>query len=191
MFTTIHFLLNVLLFIFFYIILLFILYSLPKKQVLSLSLSLSLTNYFLQLYFRLMNFFCPYFWMIHFGSVFFELFITCTLYPSYSFGLSQFLEFFRSENLSLYQNIIYMIVYLNYLSNTNRKFVMRFVYHNNFLKRMRNSNNQFWNLKILVVEKINHYTLYKNLNNTNYLKKNSISIFYYEKNNVIISIKCT
>ena len=30
---------------------------------------------------------------------------------------------------------------INYLSNINYKFVMRFGYHDNVLKRMRNSNN--------------------------------------------------
>ena len=46
---------------------------------------------------------------------------------------------------SLYQNTIYMIMYLNvfinYLNNINCKFVMRFGYHDNLLKGMRNSNN--------------------------------------------------
>ena len=43
-FTTIHFLLNVILLIFFYIILLFVSHSLPKRPLLSLSLSLSLSR---------------------------------------------------------------------------------------------------------------------------------------------------
>ena len=131
-FTTIHFLLNILLLIFFYIILLFVSHSLPKKcdyfLSLSLSLSLSLINSFLQLYFRLIFFFfncVSTFGLIHFGSVFFEV--------------------FRSENLSLYQNTIYTIMYsnvsINYLNNINCKFVMRFGYHDNLLKRMKNSNN--------------------------------------------------
>ena len=44
--------------------------------------------------------------------------------------------------------IMYLYVSINYLSNSNWKFVMRFGYHDNLLKRMR-----IWNLKILVVEK--------------------------------------
>ena len=47
--------------------------------------------------------------------------------------------------------IMYLNVFINYLSNINCKFVMRFGYHDNLLKRMR-----IWNLKILVVEKKNH-----------------------------------
>ena len=47
--------------------------------------------------------------------------------------------------------IMYLNVSINYLSNINCKFVMRFGYHDNLL-RMRNSNNSFWNLKILVVK---------------------------------------
>ena len=139
-FTTIHFLLNILLLIFFYIILLFVSHSLPKKcdyflslslslqkNVIILSLSLSLINSFLQLYFRLIFFFncVSTFGSIHFGGVFFEV--------------------FRSESLSLYQNTIYTIMYsnvsINYLNNINCKFVMRFGYHDNLLKKMRYSNN--------------------------------------------------
>ena len=75
------FLLNIFLLILFYIILLFVSYSLPKK-VIDLSLSLSqLLILSCNCKFRLTNFFlCPYFWMIHFGGMFFELFITYTLY---------------------------------------------------------------------------------------------------------------
>ena len=63
-FTTIHFLLNILLLIFFYIILLFISHSLPKKVIV---LSLSLINSFLQLYFRLIFFFFFFFCVSTFG----------------------------------------------------------------------------------------------------------------------------
>ena len=138
-FTTIHFLLNILLLIFFYIILLFVSHSLPKKcdyflslslfqkNVITLSLSLLLIlscNSTLDWFFFFFN--CvSTFGLIHFGSVFFEV--------------------FRSENLSLYQNTIYMIMYsnvsINYLNNINCKFVMRFGYHDNLFKRMKNSNN--------------------------------------------------
>ena len=48
---------------------------------------------------------------------------------------------------------MYLNVYINCLSNINYKFVRRFSYHDNLLKRMKNSNNLFWNLKILVVGK--------------------------------------
>ena len=36
---------------------------------------------------------------------------------------------------------MYLNVPINNLSNVNCKFVMRFDYHDNLLKRMRNSNN--------------------------------------------------
>ena len=49
--------------------------------------------------------------------------------------------------------IMYLNVSINYLSNIHYKFVMRFGYHDNLFKIMRNSNHKFWNLKILVVEK--------------------------------------
>ena len=69
-----------------------------------------------------------YFGLIHFGGVSFEFAVTCTLSPSCSFGL----------NLNLYENKIYTTMYLNvsinYLSNMNCKFVMRFDYHDNLLK---------------------------------------------------------
>ena len=49
-------------------------------------------------------------------------------------------KYFGSENLSLYQNTIYMSMYLNvpfnYLSKINSKFVIRFDYHDNLFKRM-------------------------------------------------------
>ena len=37
--------------------------------------------------------------------------------------------------------IMYLNVSINYLSNINCKFVMRFEYHDNLLKRIRNSND--------------------------------------------------
>ena len=37
--------------------------------------------------------------------------------------------------------IVYLNVSINYLSNINYKFVMRFGYHDNVLKRMRNIIN--------------------------------------------------
>ena len=53
-------------------------------------------------------------------------------------------SYFRSDNLILYQNTIYNSLYLkvsfNYLSNINSKFMIRFDYHDNLLKRMRNLN---------------------------------------------------
>ena len=36
---------------------------------------------------------------------------------------------------------MYLNVSINYLSNINCKFVMKFNYNNNFLKKMRNLNN--------------------------------------------------
>ena len=36
---------------------------------------------------------------------------------------------------------MHLNVSINYLSNINCKFVMRFGYHDNLLKRMRSSNN--------------------------------------------------
>ena len=36
---------------------------------------------------------------------------------------------------------MHLNVSINYLSNINCKFVMKFGYHDNLLKRMRNSNN--------------------------------------------------
>ena len=59
--------------------------------------------------------------MIHFDGVFFELFITCTLYLIVWFEL--IFRYLRSEM------IMYLNVSINYLSNINCKFVMRFGYH--------------------------------------------------------------
>ena len=68
----------------------------------------------------------------------------------YSLSLLYFLcelihIYFGSGNLSLYKNTIYMTMYLNvpinYLRNINCKFVIRFDYYDNLLKRMRNLNN--------------------------------------------------
>ena len=51
------------------------------------------------------------------------------------------IRLFESENLSLYQNTIYMATYLNvpinYLSNINCNYVISFDYYDNLLKRMR------------------------------------------------------
>ena len=51
----------------------------------------------------------------------------------------------RKNKKNLYKNTIYMImylnVYINYLSYINCKFVMKFDCPNNLLKRMRNLNN--------------------------------------------------
>ena len=51
------------------------------------------------------------------------------------------IRLFESENLSLYQNTIYMAMYLNvpinYLSNINCNYVISFDYYDNLLKRMR------------------------------------------------------
>ena len=37
--------------------------------------------------------------------------------------------------------IMYLNISINYLNNINCKFVIRFGYYENLLKRMRNSNN--------------------------------------------------
>ena len=107
----IHFLFNILLLIFFYIILLFVSHSLPKKCDYFLSLSLSLLlilscNSILDWWFiYLFIFLCLYFWMIHFGVVFLRLFITWTLYPSYNFGFIKFLDILEVRWLCIWMSL--------------------------------------------------------------------------------------
>ena len=66
--------------------------------------------------------------------------------------------------------IMYLNVSINYLSNINCKFVMRFGYHDNLL-RIRNSNKLILELKNFICRKKKTITLYKSLNNIDHLKK--------------------
>ena len=78
-----------------------------------------------------------------FSIVFFEFPITSHLLPSYSFDLFLF-ELITSlvVRMSLYQNTIYMAIYLNvhinYLRNINYDYGISFDYHDNLLKTMKN-----------------------------------------------------
>ena len=68
---------------------------------------------------------------------------------------------------------MYLNVSINYLSNMNCKFVMRFDYHDNLLKENEKFESLIWNIKKFSwtqkKEKITHYN--KSLKNLDYFKK--------------------
>ena len=68
---------------------------------------------------------------------------------------------------------MYLNVSINYSSNLNCKFVMRFDYHDNLLKENEKPESLIWNIKKFSwtqkKENITHYN--KSLKNLDYFKK--------------------